>query len=48
MVCSEQLGISFVLLQPTFTIVNITECHSLQTRGREGGVAGVINGASDL
>ena len=48
MVCSEQLGISFVLLQPTFTIVNITECHSSQTRGGEGGVAGVINGASDL
>ena len=47
MVCSEQLGISFVLLQPTFTLsILLSVIH--YRPGAGGGVARVINGASEL
>lgn len=44
MVCSEQLGISFVLLQPTFTLsisLSVIHYHG-EGAGRD------INGVSDL
>ena len=40
MVCSEQLGISFVLLQPTFTLSILRSVIHYQR--------GVIDGARDL
>ena len=45
MVCAEQLGISFVLLQPTFTLsILLSVIHYLAGGAR----AGVIDGVRDL